>query len=61
MQIGRQVKLRKIASKNNNDSFGVTIPIEIASSYQNTYFHVSEHNGIIMLTSGCKVEVKKSG
>lgn len=57
MQINRPVKLRKISSKNNNTAFGVTIPIEIANNYQNTFFHVSEHDGIIMLTSGCHSSV----
>lgn len=61
MEVRKQVKLRQIASGKSGAVYGVTIPIEIASSYQNTYFHVSEQDGCILLVSGCLPEVKKSG
>ena len=55
----RQVKLRQISSRHGNESFGVTIPIEIATKYNGTYFHVTECDGCILLVSGCHLEVKK--
>ncbi|MFA5132988.1 MAG: hypothetical protein WC444_06705 [Candidatus Paceibacterota bacterium] len=54
-----QVKLRAISSRHGNESFGVTIPIEIASKYEGTYFHVTERDGCILLVSGCHAEVKR--
>jgi len=61
MTKGRQVKLRKLGGRGDSEAFGVTIPIEIASKYPKTFFHVSEQDGCIILVSGCVPEVNKSG
>jgi len=61
MTKGRQVKLRKLGGRGDSEAFGVTIPIEIASKYPKTFFHVSEQDGCIILVSGCAPEVNKSG
>ena len=58
---GRVVKLRKLGGTGESEAFGITIPIRIASNYPNTYFHVSEQDGCILLVSGCAPEVNKSG